>query len=247
MDTVVLSVFRLVIGAAFFFFIPGFILTVLLFPRKTDLNGLERVLVAVITSILVSIADGTILLITVGLSFATLALSMSAISAVFVVLALVRWKGVAQSDRLAVPARDNKVFLPTLAATICLFLVLSGITLLLYPHPNEGGYTEFYVLDSSRQTLAYPTNVTQGTSSTLILGITNRENSTNTYSGTVSLNNTTQYAFDNLTLSQGQNVERPIVVSFNSLGQKQKLQFTLADSFNKTYELHLWVNVSERS
>jgi uncharacterized membrane protein len=247
MDTVVLSVFRLVIGVAFFFFIPGFILTVLLFPRKTDLNGLERVAVAVITSVLASIADGTILLITVGLSFATLALSMFAVSAVFVVLALVRWKGVAQSDRLAVPGRGNPVFLPAVATVVCLFLALGGVTLLFYPHPNEAGYSEFYVMDSTRQTVAYPTNVTQGTSSTLILGITNRENSTNTYSGTVSLNNTTQYAFNNLTLSQGQNVERPIVVAFNSLGQKQKLQFKLADSFNKTYELHLWVNVSERS
>jgi uncharacterized membrane protein len=87
--------------------------------------------------------------------------------------------------------------------------------------------------------------VTQGTSSALILGITNHENNANTYSGTVSLNNSTLYSFDNLTLSLGQNIEKSIVVSFNSSGQKQKLQFTLTDSFNKTYELHLWVNVNE--
>src|SRR5674536_405320 len=104
---------------------------------------------------------------------------------------------------------------------------------------------EFYVLDSNRQTVDYPTNVTQGASSALILGITNHENNANTYSGTVSLNNSTLYSFDNLTLSLGQNIEKSIVVSFNSSGQKQKLQFTLTDSFNKTYELHLWVNVNE--
>ena len=242
---VVLSVFRLVIGAALFFFIPGYILTVLLFPRKQDLYGLERALIAVITSILVSMADATFLLVTVGLNFATLAFSMFVVSAVFVVLAYVRWRGVAQSERLAVPGRGNSVLLPTVAATICLFLALSGVTFLLHPHPNEVSYSEFYVMDSNRQTVAYPTNLTQGTSSALILGITNRERSTNTYSGAVSLNNATLYSFDNLTLSSGQNVERPIVVSFNSLGQKQKLQFTLTDSLNKSYELHLWVNVSE--
>ena len=208
---------------------------------------MERALIAVITSILVSMADATLLLVTVGLNFATLALSMFAVSAVFVVLAYVRWRGVAQSERLAAPGRGYSVLLPTVAATICLFLVLSGVTLLLYPHPNEVNYSEFYVMDSNRQTVAYPTNLTQGTSSALILGITNRESSTNTYSGVVSLNNTTLYSFDNLTLSSGQNVERPIVVSFNSSGQKQKLQFTLTDSLNKTYELHLWVNVSERA
>ena len=47
---VALSVLRLLIGAALFFFIPSFILTVLLFPRTQDLFGLERALIAVITS-----------------------------------------------------------------------------------------------------------------------------------------------------------------------------------------------------
>jgi uncharacterized membrane protein len=242
---VVLSALRLVIGAALFFFIPGLILTVLLFPRKRDLYVLERALIAVITSIIASMADATFLLVTVGLTFVTLTFSMFVVSAVFLVLAFVRWRGVAQSDRLVFNGKGNSLLLPVVAGTICLVLVLSGVTLLFYPHSNEVSYSEFYVLDSNRQTVAYPTNVTQGTSSALILGITNHENNVNTYSGTVSLNNSTLYSFDNLTLSSGQNVERPIVVSFNSSGQKQKLQFTLTDSLNKTYELHLWVNVSE--
>jgi len=120
---------------------------------------------------------------------------------------------------------------------------LVGTTLLLAPHPNEASYSDFYVLDSNGQTIAYPTNVTAGTSSTLILGITNHENTSNTYAGTVSLGNSTLYRFDNLTLVQGQNVERPIYIAFTSVGEKQKLNFTLVDSFDKTYELHLWVNV----
>jgi uncharacterized membrane protein len=76
-----------VIGAALLFFIPDFILTVLLFPKKQDLDGLERVLLAVITSILVSMADATSLLVTVGLNFATLALTMFAVLVIFVELA----------------------------------------------------------------------------------------------------------------------------------------------------------------
>jgi len=54
------------------------------------------------------------------------------------------------------------------------------------------------------------TNVTLGTSFTLILGITNHELGSDTYIGTASLANSTLYRFDNLTLIQGQNVERPI-------------------------------------
>ncbi|MGD0172366.1 MAG: DUF1616 domain-containing protein [Halobacteriota archaeon] len=243
MDTVILSVFRLLIGAALFFFVPGFLLTVVLFPRKQDLRSLERVSVAVITSILVSIADSTVLLVTLGLDFTTLALSMSALVAVFAASAFVRWRRVLQSDRLVVRGAGNRIVLPAVGAAICLCLALVGTTLLLAPHPNEAGYSEFYVLDSNRQTVAYPTNVTSGTPFTLILGITNYENASNTYAGTVSLGNSTLYRFDNLTLIQGQNVEWPISISVTSLGEKQKLNFTLVDSFDKTYELHLWVNV----
>jgi uncharacterized membrane protein len=241
-DTVVLSVFRLLMGAALLFFIPGFLLTVVLFPKQQDLRSLERISAAVITSVLVSIADGTVLLMTVGLDFSTLALSMSALVAVFAASAFARWRRLPQSDRLVVSAR-NPIVLPAVGAAICLCLALVGTTLLLAPHPNEASYSEFYVLDSNRQTVAYPTNVTSGTPFTLILGITNRENASDTYAGTVSLGNSTLYRFDNLTLIQGQNVERPISISVTSLGEKQKLKFTLVDSFDKTYELHLWVNV----
>ena len=241
-DTVVLSVFRLLMGAALLFFIPGFLLTVVLFPKQQDLRSLERISAAVITSVLVSIADGTVLLMTVGLDFTTLALSMSALVAVFAASAFAQWRRLPQSDRLVVSA-GNPIVLPAMGAAICLCLALVGTTLLLAPHPNEASYSEFYVLDSNRQTVAYPTNVTSGTPFTLILGITNHENASDTYAGTVSLGNSTLYRFDNLTLIQGQNVERPISISVTSLGEKQKLKFTLVDSFDKTYELHLWVNV----
>jgi hypothetical protein len=98
---VVLSVFRLVIGAVLFFLIPSFVLTVLLFPRKQDLYGLQRALIAVITSFLVSMADATLVLITVTLNVATLALTVFVVSAVFVVLVYMRWMGVGRSERLA--------------------------------------------------------------------------------------------------------------------------------------------------
>ncbi|MGZ4847284.1 MAG: DUF1616 domain-containing protein [Halobacteriota archaeon] len=243
MDSVVLSFFRLLIGAALFFFVPGFFLTVALFPKKQDLRSLERISVAVITSLLVSIVDSTVLLMTLGLDFTTLVLSMSVLVAVFVAAAFARWQRLPQSDRLVVRGASNPIVLPAVGAAICLCLALVGTTLLLAPHPNEASYSDFYVLDSNRQTVAYPTNVTVGTSSTLIPGITNHENSNNTYAGTVSLGNSTLYRFDNLTLVQGQNVERPIHIPFTSVGEKQKLNFTLVDSFDKTYELHLWVNV----
>jgi uncharacterized membrane protein len=125
-------------------------------------------------------------------------------------------------------------------AAICLCLALVGTTLLLVPYLNEANDSEFYVLDSNRQTVAYPTNVTSGSPFPLILSFTNHENTSDTSAGTVSLGNSTLYRFNNLTLIRGQNVERPRSITLTSLGEKQKLKFALVDSFDKTYELHRW-------
>ena len=243
MDTVVLSIFRLLIAAALFFFVPGFLLTVVVFPKKQDLRSLERVSAAVIMSLLVSIAAGAALLMTIGLGVTTLALLMSALVAVFAALAFVRWLRLPQPDRLVVGPAHSSIVIPAVGAAICLCLALVGTTFFLAPQPNEASYSEFYVLDGNRQTVAYPTNVTSASPFTLILGITNHENTSDTYAGTVSLGNSTLYHFNNLTLVEGQNVERPISLSITSVGEQQKLNFTLSDSFGKTYGLHLWLNV----
>ncbi|MDD1721535.1 MAG: DUF1616 domain-containing protein [Euryarchaeota archaeon] len=242
METVILSALRLVIGTALFFFVPGFAVSVLLFPRKASLKSLERVLMAIIISIIISVTDSVICLITVGLTFVTLSLSMLAWSAVFMISALVRWRTLPTSDRLTIQWDRDAKYILTGVAALCLVVALIGITA-LSSHPTETYYSDFYVLDSNHQTLLYPSNVSVGTTSTLILGITNHETGPNTYAGTVKLNNATVYAFDNLELGQGQNLEKPLTIPFTSPGEHQKVQLVLTDSSMKSYELHLWVNV----
>ncbi|MGZ4934020.1 MAG: DUF1616 domain-containing protein [Halobacteriota archaeon] len=242
MEAVTLSALRLITGIALFFFVPGFIISVLFFPRKASLKSLERVLTALIISILVSVADSVICLITIGLTFVTLSLSMLAWSAVSMILALIRWRSLPTSDRLTMRRDGNSLYILTGAAALCLVIALTGVTA-LSSHPTETYYSDFYVLDSNHQTLLYPSNVSVGTTSTLIIGVTNHENSSNTYAGAVKLNNTIIYTFDNLELSQGQNLEQRLAIPFASPGEHQKLQFILTDSSMKSYELHLWVNV----
>jgi hypothetical protein len=115
-------------------------------------------------------ADATFLFVKARLNFATLELTVFSVSAMFVEFAYM-WGGVGRFERLAVLGRGNPVSLPTVAATICLFLALSGVTHLLYPHPNEVSYSEFYVTDTNRQTAAYQQDLTQGTSSAFIRGM----------------------------------------------------------------------------
>ncbi|MGZ4905934.1 MAG: DUF1616 domain-containing protein [Halobacteriota archaeon] len=246
METTILSALRLVVGIVLFFFVPGFIVSVLVFPKKEDLKGLERLLTAIIISILVSVTDSVICLITVGLTFSTLSLSMLAWSAVFMISALVRWRTLPASDRFAMRWDEHATYVLVGGAVLCLVVALTGITV-LSSHPTETYYSDFYVLDSNHQTLSYPADVSVGTTSTVIVGIANHESKPTTYAGVVKLGNETVHTFDNLELNPGQNLEQPLAIPFTSPGEHQKLQFTLTDSSMKRYELHLWVNVREGS
>ncbi len=242
MEAVVFSALRLAIGIALFFFVPGLIISVLFFPRRASLKGLERVLTAFIISILVSATDGVICLITVGLTFVTLSLSMLAWSSVFIIPALIRWRGLPASDRLTIRWSGKASLISVAGAAFCLVIALTGVTA-LSSHPTETYYSDFYVLDSNHQTLSYPSNVSVGATPVVILGITNHESGSNTYAVAIKLNNTTVYTFNNLELRRGQNLEQPLAIPFASLGEHQELQFVLTDSSMKSYELHLWVNV----
>ena len=246
MEPTILSALRLVVGIVLFFFVPGFIATVLLFPKKEDLKGLERLLTAIIISILVSVTDSVICLVTVGLTLSTLSLSMLAWSAVFIIPALVRRRALPASDRFTLRWDGHATYILVGGTVLCLIVALTGVTV-LSSHPTETYYSDFYVLDSNHQTLSYPSNVSVGTTSTVIVGITNHESRPTTYAGVVKLGNETVYAFDNLKLSPGQNLEQPLAIPFTSAGEHQKLQFILTDSSTKHYELHLWVNVGEGS
>ncbi len=241
MEPIILSALRLVVAAAVFFFVPGLIISVVVFPRKASLKSSERAFLAIIVSVLVSITDG-IICFAVGLTFVTLSLSMLAWSGMFALVALLRWRSVPTPERITMRTNGRAVYALIGVAALCLVIAITGVTA-LSSHQTETYYSDFYVLDGAHQTLAYPLNVSVGTTSTLVLGVTNHENSSTTYAGTVTLNNTTLYAFDNREVGKGQTLEQPLAIPFTSAGEHQKLQFTLTDSSMKTYELHLWVNV----
>ncbi len=141
MEIVVLSALRLVIGIVLFFFVPGLFVSVLLFPGKASLKGLERMLTAIVISVIISVVDSVICLVTVGLTFVSLSLSMLAWSVVAIVLALIRWRTLPTSDRLAIRREENTPYVLTAIAALCLIVTLTGVTA-LSSQPPETYYSD---------------------------------------------------------------------------------------------------------
>ncbi len=244
MDPVIVTVIRLLVGIPLLLFIPGLLITITLFPKRGDLKTLERLSLSIVVSIVVTIADGVLLLLTIGLNFVSVLVSMLIIVASLALTSLLRVRNLPESDRLAARNIDNPSRGITVFIAIFVVVALIGVIFASSIKSDQEHFSEFYVLDENGKTLDYPKNVTAGDTGTVIIGITNRELSTNTYRFTILLNNSTIYRSDNITLKTGENHEELVNIPFLSTGKGQKLEFILRDAIGKSYELHLWVNVN---
>ncbi|HXY87375.1 MAG TPA: DUF1616 domain-containing protein [Candidatus Acidoferrales bacterium] len=245
MDPVILTIIRLLIGIPLLLFIPGLLVTITLFPKRGDLTTLERLSLSIVVSILVTIADGVVLLITIGLNFLSVLISILIVVASLAVISFMRLRNLSESDRLTLRSVSNVSRGIIVIVTIFAVVALIGLIFASSIKSNPDNFSEFYVLDQNGKTLDYPKNVTAGDTGKVIVGITNHEANTNTYRYMVLLNNSTIYSSDNITLSKGENHEELVNITFLSKGEGQKLEFILHDSTGKSYELHLWVNVNQ--
>ena len=244
MDPVIVTVIRLLVGIPLLLFIPGLLVTITLFPKRGDLKTLERVSLSIVVSIVVTIADGVLLLLTIGLNFVSVLVSMLIIVASLALISLLRVRNLPESDRLAVRNVSNPSRGIMVVVAIFAVVALIGVMFASSIKSDQESFSEFYVLDENGKTLDYPKNVTAGDTGNVIVGITNREASTNTYRYTILLNNSTIYTSNNITLKRGENHEELVNIPFLSTGKGQKLEFILRDAIGKSYELHLWVNVN---
>lgn len=78
--------------------------------------------------------------------------------------------------------QENRERTITGALALVVVVLLIGVAYVaLTPQETTDPYTEFYVLGPDGQASGYPTNLTVGETGTLIVGITNREQKSVTY------------------------------------------------------------------
>ncbi|VVB71845.1 Uncharacterised protein [uncultured archaeon] len=254
---------RIPLGLAMVLFVPGYTLIAALFPRKTDLEGIERVALSFGLSIAV------VPLISLGLNYTPWGIRLTpvVVSLAFFTMAMA---GVAYLRRDSLPEEerftthllasmkslkadilaDEKSRLDKALTVILIITILLSIAALVYVivTPKQGEkFTEFYILGPGGKAYDYPTRVYEGNKSKVIVGVVNHEYVLTNYSMRLSLDNTTIQS-RNMTLQHNETWERPVTYILNKTGDLQKLEFLLYKEGNYTgpyRDLHLWVNVSE--
>ena len=184
-------------------FLPGYSLIATLFPRKDDLDAIERIALSFGLSIAITPLLGLALNYTpfgIRLSHVLIVLSVFTIS--LAMGAYVRRSMIPEEDRFSVDfgafftslkesfktadTRRDKIL--TVILIISIILAIS-MTVYVIITPKEGEkFTEFYVLGPNGTANDYPTNLKVGEEGKVIIGIVNYEYANVTYQLEVRLN-----------------------------------------------------------
>ncbi|ADI75131.1 Protein of unknown function DUF1616 (plasmid) [Methanohalobium evestigatum Z-7303] len=262
---------RIILGLPMVLFIPGYSLIAALFPKKDDLDGIERIALSFGLSIAVVPLIGLGLNYTPwGIRLIPIIVSLSTFTILMCVATIIRRSSLDENEVFTVPFKSSLESIktelltppedstrPKLDKALSIILVISiiaSIATLAYvvTTPKQGEkFTEFYVLGPNGMADDYPTELEKGEKGTVIIGITNHEYEKTEYTLKMQLENNTLPIDNNaktIALKHNQTWEDTLKFTPHNTGTNMKLEFLLYkdNNFTEPYRnLHLWVNVSE--
>jgi uncharacterized membrane protein len=254
------TIIRTILGIPMVIFIPGYVLIAALFPKKNDLDTIERIALSFGLSIAIVPLIGLGLNYTpFGIRLIPILISLCIYAIILIYVAIYRRRKLPEDDQFSVPFhniydivgkeinvqnRTDKIL-----TIVLLFTMIFAIGMIYYvitvPKIGEK-FTEFYILGPSGKADNYSTALKLGSSVTLLTGVVNHEYSPVNYTIQITLNNDT-LSSQKLILSNNETWEKNITFMPDKKGNDMKLEFFLYKENNFTIpyrELHLWVNTT---
>jgi len=256
------TVIRTVLGLLLVLFLPGYALIASLFPKRDDLDTIERLALSFGLSIAVTPLIGLGLNYTpFGIRLDPILVSLTGVTLLLSAVAYLRRRKTPEEDRFRVDfggffrglmegfqgeSKTGKI----LSVILILSIVLAiATTAYIIVKPKEGeSFTEFYILGPGGKASDYPTNLTADQEGNVIIGIVNHENKKTSYQLVVTSNNTVLKE-QTVTLADGEKMEIPFNFTAGAPGERKMefLLYKLPDNNNVYRSLHLWLNITGSS
>ncbi|RLE15277.1 hypothetical protein DRJ04_00770 [Candidatus Aerophobetes bacterium] len=253
-----LKVIRIIVGLPFILFFPGYTLIAALFPKKTQLDTIERVALSFGLSIAVVPLIGLILNYTPwGIKLYPILVSLTGFIVVMSAVAWIRRFYVLPPERLSININiDFSSFgtqskLDKALTVILIGAIIAAIGTLIYviSTPKVGEkFTEFYILGEEGKAEGYPKQLVVGEEGYVILGIVNHEYEPVTYTAKVLIGEEENKSIGPITLKHEEKWEKKISFTPTKPGKNIKVRFLLfKDNQPEPYRsLHLWIDVTEK-
>jgi uncharacterized membrane protein len=245
------SPFRIIIALPIAIFIPGYCLTAALFPSRQDIDGMERIALSIGLSIMVVPLIGLWLNYTIwGIRLTPILITLIIFTVLMALIAQYRRFLQPEEERFSVffdktlkEIKDSSasqqdipltrafrvILLVALIAAVC-----TTIAVILIPKEGEK-FTEFYILGQNGTAADYPTNLIEGSSEQVIIGIDNHEYQDTNYVVEIWLTNITFNTTTNTTfVSQMERLDRFSLSLQHNVFYQEDRRFTApATGFNK--------------
>ena len=242
---------RTVLGLLFILFFPGYSLIAALFPRKKDIDGIERLALSFGLSIAVVPLIGLGLNYTPwGIRLNPILISISIFTILCLGVAFLRRVRIPEDERFFVELPENsEVFSGSgtdkILSVLLIVSIIAALGALVYvivtPKVGEK-FTEFYILGLEGKAADYPTEFKLGESKEIIIGVINHEYEDVEYTFALTLEDTVLYE-ESFTLGHEEQHEKQIEITPDRTGENMKLQFLLFKNGEQYRDLHLWINV----
>lgn len=246
---------RVALGLPFVLFFPGYTLIAALFPKKDDLDGIERVALSFGLSIAVTPLIG------LGLNYTPWGIRLTPILISLIVfilcmgcIAFFRRDKLPQEDRYCpvfefeVPIwKEQPLFDKVLSiALIAAILFAVGSICYVVAMPKVGEkFTEFYILGMDGKAEGYPRELAVGEEGEVIVGVVNHEYQQEKYYVEIKLDDLVLPREGPITLEHEEKWEKAMSFSYPRARENLKVEFLLYREGDKEpyRSLHLWVDV----
>ena len=246
----------LALGLIFALFSPGYTLVAALFPKRDDLDGVQRVALSFGLSIAVVPLIGLVLNYTPwGIGLYSVLVSLL----VFIIAAA----GVAWYRRRRLPQeqRFEPWFRPRLSQFwgrqnrwdrvligLLVVVIIGAISMLVsvaQPPKVEQAFTEFYILDPEGKAENYPGVLVLGERAKVTMGIVNREHEVTEYNVKILIEGQKVEEVGAIALAHEEKWEQQVSFAPTEVGEEQEVEFQLyKGSDNEAYHaLNLWIDV----
>ncbi|NJD78821.1 MAG: DUF1616 domain-containing protein [Candidatus Methanoperedens sp.] len=250
---------RTILGVLMVLFIPGYALIAALFPKKGDIDGIERFALSLGLSIAIVPLIGLVLNFTpFGIRPLPVLVSLSLFTLVMCLAAYFRRMELPENERFTVHfselhsstkgIMDTKSGKDKVLTIILILSIIVSIFMLIYviATPKQGEkFTEFYILGDNGKAEGYPSLMEAGKDSSVIVGIVNHEYIPVNYTLEISLNNDS-LSTRRIQLMYNSTWEERVVFTPRERGDDMMLQFLLfkEGNFTEPYrDLQLQVDV----
>lgn len=248
------SPLRIALGLPFVLFFPGYTLIAALYPRRDDLDGIERLALSLGLSLAVVPLIGLILNYTPwGIRLTPIVAGLTIFIAACSLAAARRRRALHPGERFTADATVVAAALRRLpwraiaasAAVVALVLFLGFRFGVLGGSRVGETFTEFYVLGPGGKAEGYPGRLFVGQSAEVILGVVNHEGREARYTIQIRAGEDLLRTLGPITLTHEQKWEERVRFSPTRPGDQVKVEFLLhLDGAPTPYRnLHLWLRV----